>query len=123
MRARVTDQRWTECAGLNDGLRGEPEAFHAGVELGPGDPEDRRGSRLVAFGMLQGGEDGAPFQVDQRLRRRWHRCVAARSFQTLMPRGVQAEMGRRQEAPLGQDEGALHGVRQLPDVTGPPIRT
>ncbi len=101
MGVRMTDQGWTECAGLHARLRAEPEAFNAGVELRPGDPEDRCGSPIVALGALQGGENGAPFQMDQRLRRRWLRCVAARAFQTLMPSAVQTEMGRRQEVSLG----------------------
>jgi len=56
MSARVTDQGWTERAGLDGHLRGEPEAFHAGVKLRPGDPEERRGLRLVAFGVFRGGD-------------------------------------------------------------------
>ncbi len=30
-------------------------------------------------------------------------------------------MGRREEAPVGQDDGPLDGVRQLPDVAGPGV--
>ncbi len=100
-------------------LRGEPDAFQAGVQLRPGDPEERRGSRFVALHVLQGGENGAPFQVGQRLGRRPVRCLAACAIRARVPRPVQAKMGRREQAPIGEDEAALDGVRQLPDVPGP----
>ncbi len=59
MGARVTDQLWTDRAGSHARLRGKSEAFDAGVELGPGDPEERRGLGLVPPGVLQVGEHGA----------------------------------------------------------------
>ena len=54
-------------AELDARLGGEPESFHAGVELGPGDPEKRRGLRLVPFGVLQGGENGAVLSLITRM--------------------------------------------------------
>lgn len=58
MGGRVADQWWTNCPGLDGRLHGEPVSPQAGVRLRPGDPEDRRCSRLVTLGVLQGGENG-----------------------------------------------------------------
>ncbi len=47
IRERTADQRWTDCAGLDDRLRGEPEAIQADLQLRPGDSQ-RPGSQLFA---------------------------------------------------------------------------
>ncbi len=100
---------------------GKPEALQTGVELRAGDPEERRRVRLIAFRLIQCGEDGALLQVGQPLWSGFLGWPVAGCFLTNAPRAGQVEMGRREEAPVGKDEGPLHGVRKLPDVAGPPV--
>jgi hypothetical protein len=89
-------------------IRGEPVALQAGVELGPGDAEERGGLGLVALGAGQGGPDGAPLQSGQGL---GGRGLAGAGLAREPRRPLQPEVGRGEQAPLGQDQGALDRVR------------
>src|SRR5512144_2367004 len=91
------------------------------MELCAGDPEDRRGLRLITFGVIQSNENGALLQVGQRLgsgRRRW---LADAPDPMRIRCARQIEMGRREKAAIGQDQRALDGVRQFADVARPPV--
>ena len=121
--AQRVGQWYTACAGLDRCFRSEAEALQAGAKLRAGDSEERRCVRLVTFGVCQSGQDGAPFETRQRLRRRVLRRLTVRGAPSRLSRPADPEMFRREETTLDENQGTLDRILQLPGVAGPGMRT